>query len=134
MSATTLATAALFPRRELAGTFGTPVRSDGWHQTDIEGQSAARELAELGATGVYVNVFGVAFGVIDGVRVLLSSGSPARYCLLTVTPDCITAQSADAGDDYTYALVTRVDWTVQTGGFLRVIRDADAYASYHSND
>lgn len=126
----TLTAAALFPRRELAGTYATPVRSDGWRATDLEGQAAARELAELGAVGVYVNVFGVAFGTIDGVPVILSTTSPARYYTVHEGPDWTGVDAVTAADDYTYAVVTRRDWTVRTGGFCTIVRDADAHGRY----
>lgn len=115
-----------FPRRNLRGHFATPVRSDGWHDSDLSGQASAATLAALGATGVYTNGSGVAFGTIDGVAVLLSSASPARYQREFDNEDCSGFDYVTADDDWTHAVVTRTHWAMRTGGFLRVTRMATA--------
>jgi hypothetical protein len=85
----------LHPRRNLKGIFAPAVR-------DLAGQQSAQQLVDLGATGVYVNTFGVAYGHINGVEVLISRSAP-------------TLLGYDG-----VVLVTRRTWTPQHGGFLRV--------------
>jgi hypothetical protein len=92
----------LHPRRNLKGIFAPAVREDGWHDSDLAGQQSAQQLVDLGATGVYVNTFGVAYGHINGVEVLISRSAP-------------TLLGYDG-----VVLVTRRTWTPQHGGFLRV--------------
>lgn len=118
-----------YPRRNLRGHFATPVRSDGWRESDLAGQTSAAELATIGATGIHVNTFGVAFGVIDGVRVLLSTTSPARYQQPIDDPDVEGNDWVTADDEWTHVVVTRADWTMRTGGFLRVARQSQAVAA-----